>query len=90
MKKASKSAPKALGKKAPTAKKSPTKPKSREAQGQTELVPIVERLAQSAERLAQAAVRLAQQAALQTQRTPERLDEHLGKQMETAAENDNK
>jgi hypothetical protein len=55
MKKASKPAPKALGKKAPTAKKSPTKPKPRKTQGEAELAPIVERLAQSAERLPQAA-----------------------------------
>src|SRR5215469_2800100 len=42
-----------------TAKSSP-KPKPKEAQGQAELLPIIERLAQAAERLAQAAERLAE------------------------------
>ena len=39
--------------------KSPSKPKPKEAQGQAELLPILERLALNAERLAQAAERLA-------------------------------
>jgi hypothetical protein len=66
MKKTNKPAPKAPAKKAAATKqsaakpkaKSSAKPKPRKAQGQAELLPIVERLAQAAERLAQAAERL--------------------------------
>jgi hypothetical protein len=70
MKKTSKPVPKTPAKKAPAIKqsaakpkpKSSVKPKSRNAQGQAELLPIIERLAQAAERLAQAADRLAEAA----------------------------
>ncbi len=70
MKKINKPASKTPAKKASTTKqsaakpkaKSSAKPKPRKAQGQAELLPIVERLAQSAERLAQAAERLAETA----------------------------
>jgi hypothetical protein len=90
MKKASKPAPKAPAKKAPATKqsaakpkaKSSAKPKPRKAQGQAELLPIVERLAQSADRLAQAAERLAEvtvrlSAAQESELGPERQDEEL-------------
>lgn len=56
-------------------KKLSSKPKARKAQGQVELLQIVERLAQSAERLAQAAERLAEVAGRPTQ-IAERHDEH--------------
>jgi len=66
MKKTSKPGPKTSARKASATKqsaarpnaKSPAKPKPRRAQGQAELLPIVERLAQAAERLSQAAERL--------------------------------
>jgi hypothetical protein len=84
MKKASKPAPKTLAKKAPAIKQSAAKPKAkssskpnpRKAQGQAELLPILERLAQSAERLAQAAERLAQ-ATLPKAQASEQHDETL-------------
>jgi hypothetical protein len=70
MKKTNKPAPKPPAKKTPAIKQSAAKPKAkssvkskpRKAQGQAELLPIVERLAQAAERLAQAAERLAEAA----------------------------
>jgi hypothetical protein len=58
MKKTNKPVPKAPARKAPVTKQSAAKPKPKKAQGQAELLPIVERLAQAAERLAQAAERL--------------------------------
>jgi len=62
-----------------TTAKSPSKPKPKEAQGQAELLPIIERLAQAAERLAQAAERLAEAAARTSATTgteqPQRQDE---------------
>jgi hypothetical protein len=67
MRKTSKPVPKAPAKKAPIIKSSAAKPKAkpaakpkaRQAQGQAELLPIVERLTQAAEKLAQAVERLA-------------------------------
>ena len=66
MKKASRPVPKKPTKKASPTKQSAAKPKAkpsskskpRKTQGQAELLPIVERLAQAAERLARAAERL--------------------------------
>jgi hypothetical protein len=58
MKKATKPAGKKPAAKNPAAKKSPLRPKQK-AEGQAELLPILERLAQSAERLAQAAEQMA-------------------------------
>jgi hypothetical protein len=70
MKKTSKPVSKTPAKQASATKQSATKPKTkssakskpRKAQGQAELLPIIERLAQAAERLAQAAERLAEAA----------------------------
>jgi hypothetical protein len=70
MKKTSKPVPKTPAKKAPAIKQSSAKPKAkssvkskpRKAQGQAELLSIIERLAQAAERLAQAAEWLAEAA----------------------------
>ncbi len=56
-------------------KKPSSKPKPRKAQGQAELLQIVERLAQSAERLALAAERLAE-VAVRPAQIAERHDEH--------------
>jgi hypothetical protein len=66
MKKASRPVPKTPARKTPVAKPSAAKPKARpsakpkprKTQGQAELLPIIERLAQAAERLARAAERL--------------------------------
>lgn len=81
MKKATKaSGARAAVKKAPTTKKSSAKARPN-ARGQTEMMAILERLAQSAERLAQAAERLAQ-ATLRTSATHEREHER-GRQDET-------
>ena len=80
MKKASKPAPKTLAIKQSAAKPKTTpssKSKPRKAQGQAELLPIVERLAQAAERLTEAT-----QPALPT---PERQDEHPETLTETVA-----
>lgn len=69
-------------KKAPPTKKSSVKAAPRGAQGQAEMMAILERLADSADRLAQAAERLAE-ATLRTSATggsgrePERQDEKL-------------
>jgi hypothetical protein len=55
--------------KAPVTKKPAAKPKLRRAEEQAELLPVVERLAQSTEKLAQAAERLVQAAERLTEAT---------------------
>ncbi len=101
MKKPSKPAPKIPAKKAPAIKQSAakskakpsSKPKPRKTQGQTELLPILERLAQSVERLAQAAEQLAEAAVHQPSplRTEEREESFktLSESIAEAAKNEN-
>ena len=66
--------------------KSSPKPKSREAQGQAELIHVVAQLAQSAEKLAQAAERLAQAAVLNSATAGTEQPEHQDEVLERAAE----
>ena len=90
MKKANMPAPKTSTKKAPAIKqsaakpntKSSSKPKPRKAQGQLELLPIVERLTQNADKLAQAADRLAQAAERLTEATARSQTRRQGESLE--------
>jgi hypothetical protein len=81
MKKTNKPAVKKPASKRSATKKFLTKPKPRKAQSPAELLPILERLAESAERLARAAERLAESA-----RPSSTTNEALGQTAESVAD----